>query len=53
MCPPSISKPEAQAGDVTRRYLAEGGITPPALLRVRRNEHATDHFFWGEGAVQP
>ena len=25
-----------------RRYLAEGGITPPALLRVRRNEH-TDH----------
>ena len=31
-----------------RRYLAEGGITPPALLRVRRNEHTTDHFFWGE-----
>ena len=23
-----------------RRYLAEGGITPPALLRVRRNEQA-------------
>ena len=31
-----------------RRYLAEGRITPPALLRVRRNEHTTDHFFWGE-----
>ena len=21
---------------------------PPALLNVRRNEHTTDRFFWGE-----
>jgi len=31
-----------------RRFIAENGITPPALLKVRRNEHTTDHFFWGE-----
>ena len=31
-----------------RRYIAEGGLVPPALLNVRRNEHTTDRFFWGE-----
>ncbi|MFM2080187.1 MAG: hypothetical protein RLZZ124_210 [Cyanobacteriota bacterium] len=31
-----------------RRYIAEGSIVPPALLNVRRNEHTTDRFFWGE-----
>ena len=31
-----------------RRYIAEGGLVPPALLHVRRNEHTTDRFFWGE-----
>ena len=31
-----------------RRYIAESCISAPALLRVRRNEHTTDHFFWGE-----
>ena len=31
-----------------RRFIAENGITPPALLKVRRNEHTTDRFFWGE-----
>ena len=31
-----------------RRYIAEGGIVPPAILNVRRNEHTTDRFFWGE-----
>ena len=31
-----------------RRSLAEGGLVPPARLNVRRNEHTTDRFFWGE-----
>ena len=31
-----------------RRYIAEGALVPPALLNVRRNEHTTDRFFWGE-----
>ena len=31
-----------------RRYIAEGALVPPALLFVRRNEHTTDRFFWGE-----
>ena len=31
-----------------RRYIAEAALVPPALLHVRRNEHTTDRFFWGE-----
>ena len=31
-----------------RRFIAEAGLVPPALLNVRRNEHTTDRFFWGE-----
>ena len=31
-----------------RRYIAEGVLMPPALVNVRRNEHTTDRFFWGE-----
>ncbi len=31
-----------------RRYIAESGVRSPALLNVRRNEHTTDRFFWGE-----
>jgi hypothetical protein len=31
-----------------RRYIAEAEITAPAILHVRRNEHTTDRFFWGE-----
>jgi len=31
-----------------RRFIAEGALVPPALLNVRRNEHTTDRFFWGE-----
>jgi hypothetical protein len=31
-----------------RRYIAEQALVPPALLNVRRNEHTTDRFFWGE-----
>ena len=31
-----------------RKYIASQGITPPALLVVRRNEHTTDRYFWAE-----
>ena len=31
-----------------RRYIAEELLEPPAILNVRRNEHTTDRFFWGE-----
>jgi hypothetical protein len=31
-----------------RRYIADGVLMPPALVNVRRNEHTTDRFFWGE-----
>ena len=31
-----------------RRYIAEAGLSSPAILNVRRNEHTTDRFFWGE-----
>ena len=31
-----------------RRYIAEEALVPPAILNVRRNEHTTDRFFWGE-----
>ncbi|ABX08226.1 DUF3155 domain-containing protein [Prochlorococcus marinus] len=31
-----------------RRYIAEAGLKSPSILNVRRNEHTTDRFFWGE-----
>ena len=31
-----------------RRSIAEEGLNAPAILNVRRNEHTTDRFFWGE-----
>tara|TARA_Y100001968_G_C19381145_1_gene730395 strand:+ start:592 stop:960 length:369 start_codon:yes stop_codon:yes gene_type:complete len=31
-----------------RRFIAEEGLNSPAILNVRRNEHTTDRFFWGE-----
>ena len=31
-----------------RRYIAETAIDAPAIVNVRRNEHTTDRFFWGE-----
>jgi hypothetical protein len=31
-----------------RNYISSLGITPPALLVVKRNEHTTDRYFWAE-----
>ena len=31
-----------------RRYIAEQCLNSPSIVNVRRNEHTTDRFFWGE-----
>ncbi|TGG78537.1 MAG: DUF3155 domain-containing protein [Aphanocapsa feldmannii 277cV] len=31
-----------------RRFIARKVLVPPALIHVRRNEHTTDKYFWGE-----
>ena len=31
-----------------RRFIAENALTAPTVFNVRRNEHTTDRFFWGE-----
>ncbi|MDJ0563846.1 MAG: DUF3155 domain-containing protein, partial [Microcystis sp. M49629_WE12] len=31
-----------------RKYIQAIGISPPALLIVKRNEHTTDRYFWAE-----
>ena len=31
-----------------RRFIAENGLSAPSVFNVRRNEHTTDRFFWGE-----
>ena len=41
---PGTFKPVTAA----RRYIAKSNLVPPALVNVRRNEHTTDRFFWGE-----
>ena len=48
-CPPTIWRPvNTTPVTAARRYIAETGLEAPALLNVRRNEHTTDRFFWGE-----
>ena len=44
----NIETGEYKPVTAARRYIAESGIVPPALVNVRRNEHTTDRFFWGE-----
>ena len=39
---------EHKPGTAARRYIAEAGLFAPSLVNVRRNEHTTDRFFWGE-----
>ena len=31
-----------------RRFIAENALSAPTVFNVRRNEHTTDRFFWGE-----
>ena len=30
------------------RFIAENALSAPSVFNVRRNEHTTDRFFWGE-----
>ena len=44
----SIDSGEEKPVTAARRYISSQGITPPALLVVKRNEHTTDRYFWAE-----
>ena len=34
-----------------RRFIAENALSAPSVFNVRRNEHTTDRFFWGENGL--
>ena len=44
----NIESGEDKPVTAARKHIASEGITPPALLVVRRNEHTTDRYFWAE-----
>ncbi|MFW6360054.1 MAG: DUF3155 domain-containing protein [Chroococcales cyanobacterium] len=44
----NLESGEEKPVTAARKYIAVQGITPPALLVVRRNEHTTDRYFWAE-----
>ncbi|MBE9102665.1 DUF3155 domain-containing protein [Vacuolonema iberomarrocanum] len=44
----SIECGEDKPVTAARKYIHSEGITPPALLLVKRNEHTTDRYFWAE-----
>ena len=44
----SIESGEDKPVTAARNYIKLEGINPPALLLVKRNEHTTDRYFWGE-----
>lgn len=44
----SIESGEDKPVTAARKYIKAEGITPPALLLVKRNEHTTDRYFWAE-----
>lgn len=43
-----IESGEDKPVTAARNYIKAIGITPPALLVVKRNEHTTDRYFWAE-----
>ena len=43
-----IESGEDKPVTAARKYIKALGITPPALLIVKRNEHTTDRYFWAE-----
>jgi len=49
-CVPQYTLETGEEKPVTaaRRFIHANGITPPALLLVRRNEHTVDRYFWAE-----
>lgn len=44
----SIESGEDKPVTAARKYIQSVGISPPALLVVKRNEHTTDRYFWAE-----
>jgi hypothetical protein len=44
----SIESGDDKPVTAARKYIKSGGIAPPALLIVKRNEHTTDRYFWAE-----
>ena len=44
----NIETGEDKPVTAARKYIRSQGITPPALLLVKRNEHTTDRYFWAE-----
>ncbi len=43
-----IESGEDKPVTAARKHIKANGITPPALLVVKRNEHTTDRYFWAE-----
>ena len=43
-----IESGEDKPVTAARKYIKAEGITPPAVVLVRRNEHTTDRYFWAE-----
>ena len=44
----SIESGEDKPVTAARKFIQAEGISPPALLLVKRNEHTTDRYFWAE-----
>ena len=44
----NIESGEDKPVTAARKHIKSIGITPPALLIVKRNEHTTDRYFWAE-----
>ncbi|AFZ54246.1 hypothetical protein Cyan10605_2160 [Cyanobacterium aponinum PCC 10605] len=43
-----IESGEDKPVTAARKHIRANGITPPAVLVVKRNEHTTDRYFWAE-----
>jgi hypothetical protein len=44
----NIESGEDKPVTAARKFIQAEGISPPALLLVKRNEHTTDRYFWAE-----
>jgi hypothetical protein len=44
----NIESGEDKPVTAARKYISSLGISPPAVLIVKRNEHTTDRYFWAE-----
>lgn len=44
----NIESGEDKPVTAARKHIKANGITPPAVVIVKRNEHTTDRYFWAE-----